>query len=380
MALRKILFISHDALRTGAPILLLNLASALKKNTDNAFEFLLKEGGALKPDFEQLAPTRLIYKPARYDLFSRLKKRVMKERAYFDLSKMPWSTYDVVIGNTITNGDVLPLIRKYYKGTIISYIHELEMAAQFYTTAERIQQLISHTNCFVVPSLAVQNFLETTYGISSQLIKQLPYYIPEFNKSRRESVPDNVTSEIFTVGGSGTIDWRKGPELFIQIAVAVFTLKPAAAIQFTWKGAYVGVELDRLNYAIRKCGLQGKVILEATGADMADFFNHLNLFLLPSREDPYPLVVLEAADYGVPSICFDGVGGAQEFIEGDAGIVVPFLDIQAAANAILELYNDRHLLKTKGEKAKEKVKLKHQNEAGICKQFTDIIDQICTYK
>ncbi len=52
---KKVLFISHDASRTGAPIVLLNLLKWFKTNTDIPFQILLKKGGVLEPDFKAIA-------------------------------------------------------------------------------------------------------------------------------------------------------------------------------------------------------------------------------------------------------------------------------------------------------------------------------------
>ena len=53
----SILFVSHDASRTGAPIALLTFLRWLRANTDYRFEVLLGCGGPLEPAFEALAPT-----------------------------------------------------------------------------------------------------------------------------------------------------------------------------------------------------------------------------------------------------------------------------------------------------------------------------------
>ena len=53
----SILFVSHDASRTGAPMALLTFLRWFRANTDYRFEVLLGSGGALEPAFEALAPT-----------------------------------------------------------------------------------------------------------------------------------------------------------------------------------------------------------------------------------------------------------------------------------------------------------------------------------
>src|SRR4051812_18783147 len=59
----KILFVSHSAGRTGAPMVLLHLAHWLRQNTDARFGFIFRGGGNLLSDFRGLAPTVVL--PAR---------------------------------------------------------------------------------------------------------------------------------------------------------------------------------------------------------------------------------------------------------------------------------------------------------------------------
>ncbi|MEI6632882.1 MAG: hypothetical protein WCP22_03575, partial [Chlamydiota bacterium] len=55
----KVLFISHDARRMGAPILLLNFLRWFKEHAGIPFEILLGDDGELRPEFEALAPVTL---------------------------------------------------------------------------------------------------------------------------------------------------------------------------------------------------------------------------------------------------------------------------------------------------------------------------------
>ena len=90
-----------------------------------------------------------------------------------------------------------------------------------------------------------------------------------------------------------------------------------------------------------------------------DYIATFDIFALLSREDPFPLVVMEAAALQVPTVCFDKAGGSAEFIEHDAGIVVPYLDCRAFANACLGLLSDPIQRKTMAAKAMERVRLHH---------------------
>ena len=57
---KTVLFISHEASRTGAPILLLTFLTWLKRHTEIPFEIILRQGGEITGDFEALAPVTLL--------------------------------------------------------------------------------------------------------------------------------------------------------------------------------------------------------------------------------------------------------------------------------------------------------------------------------
>ena len=89
------------------------------------------------------------------------------------------------------------------------------------------------------------------------------------------------------------------------------------------------------------------------------YFSGTDIFLLPSREDPYPLVCLETAAFGVPIICFEGAGGMPEFVEADCGCVTPYLDVDAMASEVIRLAEDRDQRISFGSYAVRKVRSRH---------------------
>ena len=90
-----------------------------------------------------------------------------------------------------------------------------------------------------------------------------------------------------------------------------------------------------------------------------DYFCAADVFAMVSREDPFPLVCLEAAALGKPILCFRDAGGMPEFVEDDAGFCVPFLDVEAMAEAIKRFQTDGGLLADRGLAARAKVIARH---------------------
>jgi glycosyltransferase involved in cell wall biosynthesis len=361
----NILLLSHDDTRTGAPILLINLAKAIKSESpETKIGFLIKNySGQLIDRFKSVAPVYIAEK----------KKQLLKSRAT-RFSKAHIKTalegVDVVISNTITNGDILPIIRKYHQGLIISYVHELQMGASLFSTPHDIAELVKSTNHYMVPSRAVQNYLASSLAIQKEKIDILSYYIPL--KTVPERISDNDKAA-FIVGGAGTTDWRKGPDIFLAVAERLSRKMPTANIQFQWKGAIENTELHRLIYDVEKANLKNKINFIIASGEMDGFYDSIDIFLLSSREDPYPLVVLEAANASVPSICFDGSGGAEEFIKNDAGKTVAYLDIEAMTNSVISFYEDRQLLNESGHCAKKRLQEVHNSSSAIWNQLVDVI-------
>jgi glycosyltransferase involved in cell wall biosynthesis len=110
-----------------------------------------------------------------------------------------------------------------------------------------------------------------------------------------------------------------------------------------------------LRHDIRRLGLADRVrFVDATSVPDR-YFSIFDFFALTSREDPFPLVCLEASLWEVPIVSFDSGGARELIVDGDIGRVVPYGDLDAMADAIVELAGDERLRSDLGRAAKEKV-------------------------
>lgn len=74
--------------------------------------------------------------------------------------------------------------------------------------------------------------------------------------------------------------------------------------------------------------------------DIADVFAQGRIFVCPSRNEPFGIVVLEAMAMGIPVIATDS-GGVREIIEENRyGYIVPAEDSKLLAQKIVELLSD----------------------------------------
>jgi glycosyltransferase involved in cell wall biosynthesis len=81
------------------------------------------------------------------------------------------------------------------------------------------------------------------------------------------------------------------------------------------------------------------------GEDLSHSYASSDVFIFPSATDTFGKVVLEAQASGLPVIVTDQGGPKENMIQGKTGYIVPGNDVAAFVSRVLELYNDRDLLR-----------------------------------
>jgi glycosyltransferase involved in cell wall biosynthesis len=172
---------------------------------------------------------------------------------------------------------------------------------------------------------------------------------------QRLGIPKNA----FVVGASGYETWRKGKDLFVQLAASLRRRQTTCPFWFVWIG-WEGDEEEcrRLKHDMEVGGVTDCFCWTGEVTNPKDYFACLDAFALLSREDPFPLVCLEAALLEKPVLCFSDAGGIPELVEEDAGFVVSYLDIHAMADKLLLLARDEKLRRKLGLRAACKVREK----------------------
>lgn len=373
----KLIFISHESSLSGAPILLLNLLRLLKKNGFN-FSVVLKRSGELDGDFLEVSKI-FILKPKSYQTSKFFLSKVVDYFFYrirlISIIK-EIKNADIVFSNTITNGRFLKQISS-IKKPILTYVHELESVIQYYNRTGDSDLSFGLSSAFCSPSSFVtQNLLN--HGISGKRTFPLNYYFPsqkaELTVSKLEKQKEffekhNIPFDKFYVAGMGTATFRKGIDLFID-ACAV-TTRADPNIHFVWLGDFIDEEERILmSHKIRELAIS-ETEFTLTGFIPNNSYNLLpfDTLALTSKEDPYPLVVLEAALLKIPSIAFKGAGGMDEFIKDDAGFLLETRSASSLAEAILFLKENQFEILERGNNAFKRVKELHSNPSLILEQL-----------
>jgi glycosyltransferase involved in cell wall biosynthesis len=381
--MKRILIIGHEAERTGAPIVLLHLLRWIKKNRPELdVEMLLLRDGELRASYEKLVTvhvalqTRLPKIVVRGLRFLRRRLGLTRKIKLADLPPVA-AGYDLVFGNTVASLEYLEFFKARDLRTIC-WLHEMRSVIEsFLPKPGQFAELARSVDVFIVASEAVESVVRE-FGITNRT--EIVHEFSELDPVNQEDAASvrrslGIPPDAFVVGGSGTVSSRKGTDLFIDIASRLTSSLPE--IYFVWVGGGSGYSAAEFEHAVAEIDRLGLKRAFITGAQKTpgNYFANFDVFALTSREDPFPLVCLEAASLGKPIICFEGAGGMPEFVSDDAGSVVPLGDTKAFADAILEYYRDRSKLAAAGDAANRKINSEFSLDSS-CRKISDLILQL----
>jgi glycosyltransferase involved in cell wall biosynthesis len=132
------------------------------------------------------------------------------------------------------------------------------------------------------------------------------------------------------------LDPRKGLPILLQAVGLALSKLPEATLLIGGDGE----ERATLERRARELGLAGRVEFAGPVHDPPAFYRRCDLFALPSLDEGFGLVVLEAMASGLPVIG-TRVGGVPELIEHDRnGLLVEPGDAPAIAEALRTLWAD----------------------------------------
>ncbi len=356
----KVLLVAHSAGRTGAPLCLLRVAEELSKTPGIECFVALVKGGELADSFARFAPTLEVEWLVAQGIKRHAVPRLMASAFH------EFSSRGVAVCNTLAVSEFHEAFAEFHV-EVLSWIHELPTFISLLGGDRSIEAIARASRTIMVPSQAVRAALATRFQIDESRIKtnyngQDPHTIGLDRESlrlevRRElGLPDDAK----IVLGCGTVDLRKGADLFVSVARKVLLQEAATSSSpgtwFIWVGDFIDAHLRR--WLLHDSGvgsLRDRIRFIGPRSTVAPYYMAADLFALTSREDPCPLVNMEAMESGMAVVAFSGAGGAPEVL-GDAGICVPYIDQAAMASAIAGLLSNDSLRLEMGRRGRERIR------------------------
>jgi glycosyltransferase involved in cell wall biosynthesis len=136
---------------------------------------------------------------------------------------------------------------------------------------------------------------------------------------------------------AGRLTGQKGFDLLLDAFAPVAAKHPGWTLTIHGDGPW----RDRLLARRDALGLAGSVALPGISRHLDRELAAASIFVLSSRFEGLPMVLLEAMSTGLPVVSFDCPTGPAEVVEHDAtGLLVPPQDVDGLAAAIIELIED----------------------------------------
>ncbi|MET3918039.1 glycosyltransferase involved in cell wall biosynthesis/uncharacterized coiled-coil protein SlyX [Variovorax sp. OAS795] len=343
---RSVLVVSHEASRTGAPILSLNIAAELQKRFNVVV--MLLGGGDLIPDFCDAAS--LVAGPELV--------RGAPEEADFAVAQLCSRVdFEFAIVNSIESRVVLRGLARSSIPTV-NLIHEFAAYTRprdafpfamhwagetvfstriTYENALSELPALAHSNAHILPQgRCVPPDIEIDPGKRAAETARVKSFL-------RPDSPEGRNS--FVVIGAGSVQYRKGVDLFMECAARVIRSPGGEACRFVWIGNGYDPEKD-IGYSsylaeqVRRAGLGQQFAFMPETPLIDHAYALADTMLLSSRLDPLPNVAIDAMSCGLPLVCFSGASGIADILEQNdlaEPCVAPYHDTAAMAELVLKL-------------------------------------------
>ncbi|MBE5970996.1 MAG: glycosyltransferase [Lachnoclostridium sp.] len=349
-ACRKIIYVSHDAWFNGAQLLSLNIIKQLKETFGYEVYTILLSGGVLKDEFIA-ASDRLL---------------CVEEDTKCEDDIVQWINKcgaTKALCNTVVTGDMLKLISS-QKIECISMIHEMENVIHQYNCEEKLIHIAKYAKKIVFASDYVRESVEKIHSLPKEKIVIQPQGMYKLNTlmSKKDNIRRIVREEYQlpenakVVLAVGYGDYRKGIDLFIKTAAEV--CKQMEHAYFMWVGNIDATMKSEIEALMNEHEIIGRVIFTGPQTDIMKYYTASDLYLLTSREDPFPTVVMEAMDSELPVIAFRDGGGYVENIMPTTGRLVDMEDYVSMAREIIGYLDSDKMRKEHGICAREYVEAK----------------------
>ena len=173
----------------------------------------------------------------------------------------------------------------------------------------------------------------------------------DLNRFNPKFFPKKQTSKLI-VGTACRLSKEKRLDLFLKAAKEIS--KAISNVEFWIIGD--GPEKENLKKLTKELNLESKVKFLGFQEKPEAFVSQMDVFVVTSESEAFPIASLEAKALGIPVVAF-AVGGLCEQIEdGKDGFLVPFNDISQLSQKVILLLKDPKLRKQMSKAALKRAK------------------------
>ena len=333
-SVNRVVVVSHDAHPHGAQYLALHVARHLAAGFAAEVEIVLLGDGDLGAEFAAVATTR--------SLAGRDPEGPEAQSLAADLAARG---FDLAFCNTTVSG--------LFAGTlhaagirVVALVHELPGVIAQFNLERHARMLAQNAHAVIFPAVEVRD----AFAAIVPLLPERAHVRPQgaYKRNRYAAIGTDsartelrrllgIAADARVVLGVGYADRRKGVDRFVDAGLRVMAVDARA--HFVWVGHWDAQIEETVRRTVSASGYGERFHFPGRQADTDPYYAGADVYALTSREDPFPSVVLESLQVGVPVVAFAGSGGFEPLLE-DAGCLAPADDVVAFGGQILRLLED----------------------------------------
>ena len=208
--------------------------------------------------------------------------------------------------------------------------------------------------------IAVSEFIRDAaidYGVDSRKVTVILNTM-EISSPQSLDIRARVREELgiplnaVVVGIVARLEPWKGQKDTIEAFARIARQFPDVYLLIVGGGEYQN-ELERKAEAT---GFSKRIVFTGYRSDVSNILNALDIFVHPSRMEPFGIAVLEASSHGLPVIAYDEGGIKEIVVDKVTGYLTPPEDIDSLSNQMSRLITDSSLRRAMGISGRERVK------------------------
>lgn len=222
----------------------------------------------------------------------------------------------------------------------------------------------------IAVSESVRRGLMTSLDLTPDQVITIPNWV---NLDDYRERPDSLRARArfgvrqpLVVGMVGQMTPAKGQEEFIRAAALVASWRDDVAFLVAGEEEERGLRFtERLRQLIGELSVSDRVHFLGRVEDLPWLFAALTVLVLPSWQEAFSIVLIQAMAAGLPVIASDVGGPAEIVTHGVTGLLVPPRRVEALAQAINRLLDDPDLRRRLGVAARKEVVIRFEREKVI---------------
>lgn len=355
---KVIILFCHELSLTGAPRALLNMAISLKKQGFCPVVFAWQYGAMSKEIIENnidlIIDIRLYTKFLNQD-----------DNLYKLLSK----SY-LILFNTLVSLPFLEMCSN-VQTTKIAWLHEGFISYDLSNGVIDLKKAFNDLYRIYSVGYYSKSFADK-YINDSKKSQMLLYGIDDIKPSTKIGTDTNSKTVKFIL--PGMVSERKGHDILLKaIEKLPEDIRKRAVVYIAGPCGDTDIEKNILNMAKNNKNI--KYLHSVPHDKLMKLYEEMDVILCPSRDDPMPIVCTEAFALNKTVIVSANTGTASFIKNGENGFVIPSEDVDALANTMEYVINNKNKLNSIGKKARKiyeqnfTEKVFDKNIAKIFKEF-----------